>query len=280
MAAITLKLNPIPHHVTFSETTRPMSHSFGQVSLPLPRKSDNVVSSYSSSRQLVSSSSVLVPLIDVFSPATAAAVVHKVAGLARLWRKIHGCDNWEDLVEPTLHPLLRREVIRYGEFVTACYKAFDLDPNSKRYLTCKFGKRSLLKEVGLESSGYEVTKYIYATPPDINIPPIQNSPPCCGRWIGYVAVSSDETSKSLGRRDIVITFRGTVTNSEWIANLMSSLTPARLDPHNQRPDVKVCKSKTLNSNACISIFSFTPVSKNQHKTQQITINISKLGMKN
>ncbi|XP_022138040.1 galactolipase DONGLE, chloroplastic-like, partial [Momordica charantia] len=66
-----------------------------------------------------------------------------------------------------------------------------------------------------------------------------NSPPCCGRWIGYVAVSSDETSKSLGRRDIVITFRGTVTNSEWIANLMSSLTPARLDPHNQRPDVKV-----------------------------------------
>lgn len=244
MAGTTLKLNPILNHVTFSETTRPMSHSFGQVSLP--RKSDNVSSSSSSScsssssRRLVSSSSVLVPLIDAFSScSTAAAVCHKVAGLARLWRQIHGCNDWEDLVEPTLHPLLRREVIRYGEFVTACYKAFDLDPNSKRYLTCKFGKKSLLKEVGLESSGYEVTKYIYATPPDINIPTIQNSPPSCGRWIGYVAVSSDETSKRLGRRDIVITFRGTVTNSEWIANLMSSLTPARLDPHNHRPDVKV-----------------------------------------
>ncbi|KAA0067660.1 galactolipase DONGLE [Cucumis melo var. makuwa] len=256
MAATTLKLNSIPNHVTFFETTRPMSHSFGQVSIP--RKSDINVSSSSSSssysssasrRLSVSSSSVLVPLMDVFSSssssfsscstAAAAAMVQKVASLARLWRQIHGCNDWEDLVEPTLHPLLRREIIRYGEFVTACYKAFDLDPNSKRYLTCKFGKKSLLKEVGLESSGYEVTKYIYATPPDINIPPIQNSPPSCGRWIGYVAVSSDETSKRLGRRDIIITFRGTVTHPEWIANLMSSLTPARLDPHNHRPDVKV-----------------------------------------
>lgn len=249
MAGTTLKLNPILNHVTFSETTRPMSHSFGQVALP--RKSDNLSlssSSSSSSRRLVSSSSsVLIPLIEhVLFSSSAAAMVHKVAILARLWRQIHGCNDWEDLVEPTLHPLLRQEIIRYGEFVTACYKAFDLDPNSKRYLTCKFGKKSLLKEVGLESSGYEVTKYIYATPPDINniISPIQNSPPSCGRWIGYVAVSSDDTSKRLGRRDIVITFRGTVTNSEWIANLMSSLTPARLDPHNHRPDVKVCYSKT------------------------------------
>ncbi|XP_022979567.1 phospholipase A1-Ialpha2, chloroplastic-like [Cucurbita maxima] len=242
MATTTLKLNLNINHVTFSETTRPMSHSFGQVSLP--RKSDHVSSTSRRSVSSSSSSSVLVPLIDMFSSSSssasaAVAMVHKMAGLARLWRQIHGCNDWEHLVEPTLHPLLRREVIRYGEFVTACYKAFDLDPNSKRYLTCKFGKKSLLKEVGLESSGYEVTKYIYATPPDINIPPIQNSPPSCGRWIGYVAVSSDETSKRLGRRDVVITFRGTVTNSEWIANLMSSLTPARLDPHNHRPDVKV-----------------------------------------
>ncbi|KAK7822690.1 galactolipase dongle [Quercus suber] len=94
----------------------------------------------------------------------------------------------------------------------------------------------MLNEVGMENSGYKVTKYIYATP-DINIP-IQNGAPC-GRWIGYVAVSDDESVRRLGRRDIVITFRGTVTNHEWIANLMSSLTPARLDPHDPRPDVKV-----------------------------------------
>jgi hypothetical protein len=84
--------------------------------------------------------------------------------------------------------------------------------------------------------GYEVTKYIYATP-DVNIP-IQNEP-SCGRWVGYVAVSSDDAVRRLGRRDIVITFRGTVTNPEWIANFMSSLTPAKLDHNNPRPDVKV-----------------------------------------
>ncbi|KAL2459819.1 Galactolipase DONGLE [Forsythia ovata] len=155
--------------------------------------------------------------------------------LARVWKEIQGLNNWDNLVEP-LDSLLREEIIRYGEFVTACYKAFDLDPMSKRYLNCKYGKKNILREVGLGDSGYEVTKYVYATP-DINIPIENNS--CCGRWIGYVAMSKDEEVRKLGRRDILITFRGTVTNSEWVANLMSSLTPARLDPNNDRPQVMV-----------------------------------------
>ncbi|CAI9117394.1 OLC1v1018786C1 [Oldenlandia corymbosa var. corymbosa] len=159
--------------------------------------------------------------------------------LGRVWRKIQGLNNWENLMEP-LDSLLRDEIIRYGEFVLACYKAFDLDPNSKRYLNCKYGKSSLLQEVGLGDSGYEVTKYIYATPEINIIPPIQNmSPSCCGKWVGYIAVSSDEESFKLGRRDLMISFRGTVTNLEWLVNLMSSLTPARLDPHHPRLDVKV-----------------------------------------
>nr|CAD1819973.1 unnamed protein product [Ananas comosus var. bracteatus] len=85
-------------------------------------------------------------------------------------------------------------------------------------------------------SGYEVTKYIYATP-DISIPTQTGT--CCSRWIGYVTVASDDAVRRLGRRDILVAFRGTVTNTEWIANFMSSLTPARLDPHDPRPDVKV-----------------------------------------
>ncbi|XP_057440441.1 galactolipase DONGLE, chloroplastic-like [Lotus japonicus] len=157
--------------------------------------------------------------------------------LAKLWREIQGCNNWENLLDP-LHPLLRQEIIRYGEFVSASYKAFDLDPTSKRYLNCKYGKKNMLSEVGMENSGYEVTKYIYATP-DINIPITNSSSINSGRWVGYVAVSSDEAVKRLGRRDIVVTFRGTVTNQEWISNLMSSLTPAMLDPHNPQPHVKV-----------------------------------------
>ncbi|KAG8481259.1 hypothetical protein CXB51_026039 [Gossypium anomalum] len=167
--------------------------------------------------------------------ATSTAKLATSYTLSHLWREVQGSNNWENLLEP-LDPLLRNEIIRYGEFVAACYKAFDLDSSSKRYLNCKYGKKNMLKEVGMENSGYEVSKYIYATP-DVNIP-IQNGA-TCGRWIGYVAVSSDEAVKRIGRRDLLITFRGTVTNHEWVANFMSSLTPARLDPHNPRPQVKV-----------------------------------------
>nr|GMD59995.1 galactolipase DONGLE, chloroplastic [Ipomoea batatas] len=138
-----------------------------------------------------------------------------------------------------LDPNLRLEIIRYGEFVTACYKAFDLDPNSSRYLHCKYGKASMLREVGLGGSGYEVTKYIYALP-DIGISLSGGGGADVARWIGYVAVCTDEEAvKRLGRRDVLVTFRGTVTHSEWIANLMSSLTPAKLNPFEPADDVKV-----------------------------------------
>ncbi|XP_060180593.1 galactolipase DONGLE, chloroplastic-like [Lycium barbarum] len=159
--------------------------------------------------------------------------------LASIWREVHGSKNRENLVDP-LDSLLREEIIRYGEFVAACYDAFDLDPNSRRYLNCKYGKRWMLSEVGLGESGYEVTKYIYATP-DIYVFPIGGNSigSSCGKWIGYIAVSNDEETKRLGRRDVLVTFWGTITSPEWIANFMSSLTPARLDPHYPRPQVKV-----------------------------------------
>ncbi|XP_040999757.1 galactolipase DONGLE, chloroplastic [Juglans microcarpa x Juglans regia] len=224
MASTSFMSNPNMNvnHVAFSDNISRRSHSFGQV--PLPKKTGT-----SSARQAIFAS------LAATAVATSRAQLKTSSSLAHFWREIHGSDDWEYLLEP-LHPLLRQEIIRYGEFVTACYKAFDLEPNSKRYLNCKYGRKNMFSEVGMENCGYEVTKYIYATP-DINIP--TQSGASCGRWVGYVAVSSDDSVRRLGRRDIVITFRGTVTNSEWIANLMSSLTPARLDPHNPRPDVKV-----------------------------------------
>ncbi|MED6125135.1 hypothetical protein PIB30_065865 [Stylosanthes scabra] len=161
------------------------------------------------------------------------------ASLFHFWRQVQGCNHWENLLHP-LHPLLRQEIIRYGEFVRASYKAFDLDPTSNRYLNCKYAKNTMFNHVGMPRCGYQVTKYIYATPPPPPINIIQtNSSSSSARWIGYVAVSSDESLKRIGRRDIVITFRGTVTNLEWISNLMSALTPANLDPQDPRPDVQV-----------------------------------------
>lgn len=243
------------NHITFPQNFHPKTHPFGQVSLP-----NNNHLSPSLKSSIVASNSALLEIIlptttnnnNIYTNTISTSItpkhtqknIHKISTtstsssttttkhLANIWREIQGCNNWENLLNP-LHPILREEIIRYGEFVTSSYKAFDLDTNSKRYLNCKYGKKNMLKEVGMENCGYEVTKYIYATPPNI----IENN--SSGRWIGYVAVSSDDSYKKLGRRDIVVTFRGTVTNQEWISNLMSSLTPASLDPNNQLPNVKV-----------------------------------------
>ncbi|XP_038680410.1 galactolipase DONGLE, chloroplastic-like [Tripterygium wilfordii] len=230
MAAKVLMPNSHMNHITsMAAAPPPRSHSFGKVSLPVPKTKKPETHSSSSSRH----NSIVASFV---TPSISTTISNE--NLDRLpvsWREIHGSNDWEGLVEP-LHPHLQGEIIRYGEFVNACYKAFDLDSSSKRYLNCKYGKNNLFSQVGLGDSGYQVTKYIYATP-DINIP-IQNGA-SCGRWIGYAAVSSDEETKRIGRRDILITFRGTVTNHEWIANFMSSLSPTQLDPHNPRPRVKV-----------------------------------------
>lgn len=157
----------------------------------------------------------------------------KTLSLVHSWRQIQGFNNWENLIKP-LNPLLQQEIVRYGEFAAACYKAFDLNPSSKRYMKCRYGKDTMLENVGMKDSGYSITKYIYATP-DIDIP----SQDTCGRWIGYVAVSTDKETKRLGRRDVLFAFRGTVSYPEWLVNLMHSLVLARFDPNDPRPDVKV-----------------------------------------
>ncbi|XP_004489153.3 galactolipase DONGLE, chloroplastic [Cicer arietinum] len=254
MASITQLPNKTSmNHITFSQTFNSKTHPFGQVSLPM--KNDFFSSSSSSSSccksSIVASNSALLGITlpnnnntytSTISTSTFSKHIHKTTTtktLSNFWREVQGCNNWENLLDP-LHPLLRQEIIRYGEFVKASYKAFDLDQNSKRYLNCKYGKKNMFKEVGMENCGYEVTKYIYATPPNItNIIENNNINNNSGRWIGYVAVSTDESFKKLGRRDIIVTFRGTVTHQEWISNLMSSLTPANLDPHNPLPQVKV-----------------------------------------
>uniref|UniRef100_A0ACD6A2P0 Uncharacterized protein n=1 Tax=Avena sativa TaxID=4498 RepID=A0ACD6A2P0_AVESA len=168
----------------------------------------------------------------LFTPPVARRNNEKSSMLASMCREIQGKGDWAGLVEP-LHPLLRSEIVRYGELVAATYKAFDLDAGSKRYLNCKYGRTRMLEEVGMAGAGYAVTRYIYAAP-DVSLPG-----GCPSRWVGYVAVSSDDASRRLGRRDIVVSFRGTVTGSEWVANMMSSLAPARFDPSDPRPDVKV-----------------------------------------
>lgn len=146
------------------------------------------------------------------------------------WRQIHGESDWAGLLEP-MDPLLRSEVIRYGEMAQACYDAFDFDPFSKYCGSCRFTRRSFFSSLEMPHHlGYAVTRYLYATA-NINLPNFFKHSRWSkmwskhANWAGYVAVSDDATTKLLGRRDITIAFRGTVTRLEWVADLMDFLKP-------------------------------------------------------
>ncbi|MCE3049902.1 hypothetical protein HAX54_046097 [Datura stramonium] len=56
------------------------------------------------------------------------------AKLANKWRDIHGRNNWEDMLEP-IDPLLRAELIRYGDMTQACYDAYNLDRSYQLEIT-------------------------------------------------------------------------------------------------------------------------------------------------
>lgn len=77
-------------------------------------------------------------------------------------------------------------------------------------------------------------RYIYATA-DVEVPYLlkkserEDAWSSKSNWIGYVAVCTDEREiKRLGRRDILIVWRGTVTGLEWAANLKFNLIPCGL----------------------------------------------------
>ncbi|KAK6914025.1 Fungal lipase-like domain [Dillenia turbinata] len=163
--------------------------------------------------------------------------------LADHWLDIHGQDDWEGMLDP-FDPLLKTEVIRYGMMAQACYDAFDSDPRSKHCGSCRFIPDMFFQGLGL-TNGYQVSGYIYATY-DISLPNIiRRSLWPEGRteepnWMGYVSVSDDETTQKLGRRDITIAWRGTVTKLEWVADLMDFLWPINLKKiPSPYPDVKV-----------------------------------------
>ncbi|XP_059298480.1 phospholipase A1-Igamma2, chloroplastic-like [Lycium ferocissimum] len=153
--------------------------------------------------------------------------------LADRWQDIHGQEDWVGMLDP-MDPLLRTELIRYGEMAQACYDAFDFDPYSKYCGSCKFPRHRFFDGLDMANYGYDITRYLYATS-NINLPNffMQARWPKVwsknANWIGYVAVSNDETSKRLGRRDITIAWRGTVTRLEWIADLMDYLRPISAD---------------------------------------------------
>ncbi|KAJ9171177.1 hypothetical protein P3X46_014574 [Hevea brasiliensis] len=152
---------------------------------------------------------------------------HRPVKLGDRWMEYQGVRNWEGLLDP-LDDNLRGEILRYGDFVEAAYKSFDFDTSSPTYATCRFPKNTLLERSGLPETGYRLTKHLRATS-GIQLPHwIEKAPSWVATqssWIGYVAVCQDKDEIArLGRRDVVIAFRGTATCLEWLENLRATLS--------------------------------------------------------
>ncbi|KAK7394574.1 hypothetical protein VNO78_15106 [Psophocarpus tetragonolobus] len=147
--------------------------------------------------------------------------------VGKRWKEYQGMNNWDGLLDP-LDENLRSEILRYGHFVEAAYKSFEFDPASPNYATCKFPKTTLLENCGLHHTGYKVTKHLLATS-GIKLPSWVDKAPSWvatqSSYIGYVAVCNNKQEiKRLGRRDIVVAYRGTTTCLEWLENLRATLT--------------------------------------------------------
>lgn len=98
------------------------------------------------------------------------------------------------------------------------------------YGRSRYAKRDFFSKVGLEKGNpykYEVTNFIYAA--------LELKPPnMTATWkvikqsnlMAYVAVATDDGKAALGRRDILVSWRGTMLDPEWIKDLDFALVSA------------------------------------------------------
>ncbi|KAH0463870.1 hypothetical protein IEQ34_006656 [Dendrobium chrysotoxum] len=165
--------------------------------------------------------------------------------LAKRWRELNGKNNWEGLLDP-LDPDLREHIITYGELSQAVYDAFNDDEVSRFTGAPRYARHDFFDKVFLKAGrpySYTVTKFVYATT-GIQLPgglilksqtkdwKLQES-----NWMGYVAVATDEGTAALGRRDVVVAWRGTVRPLEWVNDFEFVLVPAGDIVGSSQPDV-------------------------------------------
>ncbi|CAL5010007.1 unnamed protein product [Urochloa decumbens] len=155
--------------------------------------------------------------------------------IAASWRRLHGSDGWRGLLDP-LHPDLRREIVRYGEFVDAAYAAFLSRPDASPSPS----DRRRFAPPPLHDSTYRVTAPLFATT-SAELPSwLAAAAPCAAQrtsLVGYVAVCDSAAEvRRMGRRDIVVALRGTCTVLEWAENIRAGLVPADPSPESSTSD--------------------------------------------
>lgn len=155
-----------------------------------------------------------------------------MASFATNWRDLSGENEWKGLLDP-LNIDLRRYLLHYGERAQAISDGFIDEKKSKNIGLPRFAKRHFFSKVGLQNGNpykYVVTNYLYAVLPFGS----EKS-----TLAGYVAVSTDEGSEVLGRRDILISWRGTKLDVEWLmdANIILVQAPVILGEENKEAKV-------------------------------------------
>lgn len=159
-----------------------------------------------------------------------------MASFATNWRDLSGENEWKGLLDP-LNIDLRRYLLHYGERAQAISDGFIDETKSKNIGLPRFAKRHFFSKVGLQNGNpykYVVTNYLYAVIPAIPLVSDLKS-----TLAGYVAVSTDEGSEVLGRRDILISWRGTKLAAEWLNDAVFNLVQAPVILGEENNEAKV-----------------------------------------
>ncbi|XP_073261095.1 phospholipase A1-IIalpha [Populus alba] len=121
-----------------------------------------------------------------------------MAGIADHWKAFSGFNNWDGVLIPPINTDFRRYLIHYGEkhlhFLDVIHQK-----NSSPMWVCK---------MVIHSNIYQVTKYFYLKLDDFA--DFMEFDIKESAWIGYVAVTTDEGNTVLGRRDVLVCWRGTI----------------------------------------------------------------------
>ena len=135
--------------------------------------------------------------------------------IATRWRDLSSEKSWNDILCP-VDPDLRRHVIHYGERAGAAGDLFNGTIASRGYGYCLYPPDEFFFRAALENGNpfkYEVTNLFFAAADSDH-----------SDWFGYVAVATDEGKTALGRRDILVSWRGTETLPEWVDDAKFFLT--------------------------------------------------------